>query len=102
MTHHDISYAHLDSTVEPDAWHLLSPRHAEALADAKNWFGDERFGRLEAIYHFHAQHGTAPCASTFRLQMAFAGVQGVPVAALWKSFFPYFPFSPRPGQEENF
>ena len=56
-----------------------------ALADIADWMGADRFARVDALYREMAE----PVGiDVFRLQMSFAGIQGYPVEAWYRSLWP--------------
>lgn len=72
MTHYDIDYAG------------MGPYDArqKALKDARDWLGEERWAVLSR--DFPKLSGVA--FPQFRLMMAFAGIQGFPVVALYREW----------------
>lgn len=56
-----------------------------AMKDIADWMGADRFARVDALYREMAE----PVGiDVFRLQMSFAGIQGYPVEAWYRSLWP--------------
>jgi hypothetical protein len=74
--HYTINYANLETVAEQD--------HS-AIQDIRNWLGEERFERVDQLYRELAEPVTL---DLFRLQMNFAGIQGLPVEAWYRRLWP--------------
>lgn len=73
--HYEIDYKRFATVAERDA---------AAVADVREFMGAERFDTVRGLF---AQ--LEPVAlDLFRLQMSFAGIQGYPVEALHRLFWP--------------
>jgi hypothetical protein len=74
--HYEVSYrAHED----------VAAADAAAIADIRDWLGAERFATVDSVYR---QLSEPVSLDLFRLQMSFAGIQGYPVAAWYRSLWP--------------
>ena len=74
--HYEINYKGFADTADADR---------AALADIQDWMGSDRFARVDAVY----RELTEPVSiDVFRLQMSFAGIQGYPVEAWYRSLWP--------------
>lgn len=56
-----------------------------ALKDIADWMGADRFARVDQLYR---QMAEPVGIDVFRLQMSFAGIQGYPVEAWYRSLWP--------------
>lgn len=56
-----------------------------ALKDIAEWMGADRFARVDQLYREMAEPVSI---DVFRLQMSFAGIQGYPVEAWYRSLWP--------------
>ena len=74
--HYEINYrAHAD----------VAAADAAAIADIKDWMGAEQFERVDTVYR---QMAEPVSIDLFYLQMSFAGIQGYPVEAWYRSLWP--------------
>lgn len=74
--HYEINYGAHTDVVAADA---------AALADIRDWMGADRFETVDAMYK---QLAEPISIDLFRLQMSFAGIQGYPVEAWYRSLWP--------------
>lgn len=63
----------------------VAERDSAALADCRNWLGEDRFARVDQLYRELPEPLTL---DLFRLHMSFAGIQGLPVEAWYRSLWP--------------
>lgn len=74
MTHYTINYSNCIDEVA---------KHNKALADIKDFLGEERFNNLTEMFKVHWSE--QPELGHFQLMCAFVGVQGYPVKA-WYNY----------------
>lgn len=75
MTHYDVDYSKLQ---EPE-------KSNKALADIKDYVGEERFNKITEALRAELRGGTQEPRSwdQFKLVMSFAGIQGFPCQPMY-------------------
>jgi len=74
--HYTVNYAQLGDCAAQDR---------AALEDCRVWLGEDRFARIDQVYREMPEPMTL---DLFRLHMSFAGIQGRPVEAWYRSLWP--------------